>query len=517
VNAPKKDGQVKPNLTRRDFIKLLSVVPPTLYLKPAVVDFLDNKNEDSVNFIILVFDAWSAANVSLYGYPRETTPNLKRLANKAIVYHNHYAGGHYTTPGTATLLTGVHPWKHHLYHTIFKLEDYYKNHNIFGSFPDYYRFAYTHNPLAEKVIQDLAEVLDQLKPHEDLFSSMDIAAKLFPDDYDTASVAWIRSMELLEDGYANSIFSSRIWSYFYNKFLKQNEDKFPLGVPNFGDVHFFFLEDAIDWLANNVKKMRNPFLTYFHLLPPHDPYKTREEFVNWFANDKFKPPDKPEHFMAADIRFDPHIINRRRYDEFILYVDAEIGRLFSMLEADGNLENTCIIITSDHGEIFERGLVGHFYPCMYQPSVKVPLLIMPPGQKERIDIHTPTAAIDILPTLLNITGREIPSWMEGKVLPPYNSEYPADRSVYVMDAKLSMPGKPYDNASLMLRKEQFKLIYHFGSLEYYKILNGEPYLELYDIENDPEEMENLFEKRPEIANELLDELNAKLASMGLLK
>jgi arylsulfatase A-like enzyme len=263
--------------------------------------------------------------------------------------------------------------------------------------------------------------------------------------------------------------------------------------------------------------MRNPFLTYFHLLPPHDPYGTRKEFVNRFAHDNFKTPDKTEHFMTDGKTYKQHRADRRQYDEYILYVDAEIGRLFSILEANGSLENTCVIITSDHGEMFERGIWFHLKPCMYQPLVNIPLLIMPLGQKERIDIHTPTAAIDILPTLLNIAGIEIPPWAEGMVLPPYNVEYPSDRSIYVMDAKHSEAGKPYENASLMLRKENYKLIYHFGVVREYEVLNGEQYLELYDLESDPEEMDNLFKKRPEIANQLFDEMNAKLASMNLLK
>ena len=221
--------------------------------------------------------------------------------------------------------------------------------------------------------------------------------------------------------------------------------------------------------------------------------------------------------MSDDLTNKQHIADRRQYDEYILYVDAEIGRLFSMLGADGSLENTYIIITSDHGEMFERGVHHHGKPCMYQSLVNIPLLIFPPGQKERIDIHRPTAAIDVHPTLLNIAGREIPPWLEGRVLPPYDTEYPSDRSIYVVDAKFSELGKPYENASLMLQKENFKLIYHFGVERYYEVLNGEPYLELYDLENDPEEMENLFEKRPEIANELFDEMNAKLASMNLSK
>ena len=68
------------------------------------------QNESVQNIIIIVFDAFSAYHISLYGYQRETAPNISRLAERAIVYHNHYAGGNYTTPGTASLLTGAQPW-----------------------------------------------------------------------------------------------------------------------------------------------------------------------------------------------------------------------------------------------------------------------------------------------------------------------------------------------------------------------------------------------------------------------
>ena len=61
------------------------------------------------NVLIVVFDAWSALNCSLYGYPRDTTPNIKRLAEKGTVYHNHYAAGTWTIPGTSSLLTGALP------------------------------------------------------------------------------------------------------------------------------------------------------------------------------------------------------------------------------------------------------------------------------------------------------------------------------------------------------------------------------------------------------------------------
>ncbi len=62
--------------------------------------------------VVIVFDAFSAYNISLYGYQRETTPNIARWAERAVVYHNHNAGGNFTIPGTASLLTGTYPWTH---------------------------------------------------------------------------------------------------------------------------------------------------------------------------------------------------------------------------------------------------------------------------------------------------------------------------------------------------------------------------------------------------------------------
>ncbi len=64
---------------------------------------------NSPNIIVLVFDAMSADNLSLYGYRRETSPNFERLAQRSNVYHSHYSAGSFTTSGTASLLTGLYP------------------------------------------------------------------------------------------------------------------------------------------------------------------------------------------------------------------------------------------------------------------------------------------------------------------------------------------------------------------------------------------------------------------------
>ena len=99
--------------------------------------------------LIVVFDAFSAYNISLYGYRRETTPHITRLAERAIVYHNHFAAGNYTTTGTASLLTGVYTWTHRAFQMYASVMDALQTKSIFHAFNDDYRIAYSHNPLTK--------------------------------------------------------------------------------------------------------------------------------------------------------------------------------------------------------------------------------------------------------------------------------------------------------------------------------------------------------------------------------
>ena len=89
------------------------------------------------------------------------------------------------------------------------------------------------------------------------------------------------------------------------------------------------------------------------------------------------------------------------------------------MEESGMLENTWLIFTSDHGEMFERGINGHMTVCQHEPVMKIPLIIFEPGQTTRRDVYTPTNSVDVLPTLLHLTGQPVPDWVEGEVyIPP---------------------------------------------------------------------------------------------------
>jgi hypothetical protein len=113
--------------------------------------------------------------------------------------------------------------------------------------------------------------------------------------------------------------------------------------------------------------------------------------------------------------------------------------------------------------------------------------------------------------MLHLTGQPSASWTEGVVLPPFSDSYPGEnRSVYALEARKSGKYAPLRTATTTLRKGQYKLLYFFG----YEELAGGERVELYDIENDPEEVNDLSATKRETAGELLNELKAKLAEVN---
>ena len=503
------------HVTRRDFLKLAGLFPLSV-AAPRLVNTLPSLQSNGIpqNIIIIVFDALSAYNISLYGYPRKTAPNLDRLAERAIVYHNHYASGNFTTPGTASLLTGTYPWTHRAFQHRDTVEESFVEKNLFSAFPNFYRITYSHNPLVNVLASQFRESIDDLIPR-DRFLLKNILGTpvIFNRDEDIADVSWVRTMNRMEDGFAYSLFLSHLYDFFYKKWSDAKYENikllYPRGIPGLQTESHFLLEDAIDWLRENLGVLPQPFVGYFHFLPPHAPYRTHKDFYGRFGEDglTFKP-KRLDIFSEEDYRFDTAIENRTMYDEFILYVDREFGRLFDNLENSGLLENTWIVLTSDHGEMFERGVIGHSTPLLYEPVIRVPLMIFEPRRNTRLDVHTLTSAVDVLPTLLHVTGQSPALWTEGSVLPPYSPN--TEESIFVLEAKKNKKYAPLTIATTALVKGQYKLMYFFG----YDELDGGERIELYDIEADPEEMTDLYSTKRETVDAMLHELKTKLQGVN---
>ena len=502
---------MKSMLSRREFLKLASLLPLLYTLPPSQNPNSHQELSKKPNILILVFDAWSAANTSLYGYPRRTTPNLDKLAEKAIVYHNHYAGGHFTSPGTASLLTGTTPWTHQAFDFNAPVLDALSRKSIFNAVPDYHRFAYTHNPLVNTLLQQFMVDIDTLKPLEDLYLKDTLSLlRLFKNDVEIGTISQNRSLNQGDDGLSYSLYLSRLYEYFSQKKMENLRAKLPRGITNYGDYNFFILEDAIDWLSKTIKTSPSPFLGYHHFYPPHDPYYTRVEFLDAFATDSYRPFSKEAHFLQNKPR---QVVKeqQRWYDEFILYVDSEIARLFSNLEKNGILENTWVFLTTDHGEMFERNILGHSAPVYYQPMIRIPLLVFLPCGS-RIDIHENTSAIDLLPTISQIAGCQIPGWTEGLVLPPFNKTDPLDdRDITSVQVESLNSDGVVEEATVLLIRGRYKLIWYLG---YDQLAPNREFIELYDLKADPEELDNLYPKRSDLVNDLIPVLESKISDLN---
>jgi arylsulfatase A-like enzyme len=500
-------------LNRREFLKIAGLLPLSYAFQPSILIPSSQAQLDQQNVLILVFDAWSASNMSLYGYTRKTTPHLDRLAEKAIVYHNHYAGSHYTTPGTASLLTGTAPWTHQAFDFNAVVVDQLATKSIFHAFPKHYRLAYTHNPLANTLLRQFMPAIDDFKSWESLYlENAALFLKLFQKDIDTAIVSRNRALKQGDDGYSYSLYISKLNDYLIKRTLEKLEADFPRGVTNNDDIDFFLLEDGIDWLSNALQKAPPPFLGYYHFFPPHDPYNTRADFFGAFESDGYRPLPKKTHFLQEKIP--PKNLNRlrRTYDEFILYVDSEFARLYSELESTGLLEKTWIFLTTDHGELFERNFLGHTDPVFYQPIIHIPLVIFPPGQRTRIDIHTNTTAADLLPTISHITGQAVPDWAEGSILPPFSKPNQVkDHDISTIQLKIIDKAGSILQATAMLLRGRYKLMWFFG---YEDVKPPGEFIELYDLQSDPEEMNNLYPQEKVLGDELLNVLKAKLADLN---
>jgi arylsulfatase A-like enzyme len=216
---------------------------------------------------------------------------------------------------------------------------------------------------------------------------------------------------------------------------------------------------------------------------------------------------KPEHFFSQGQVKNAMSRDINLYDNYILYVDAEFDRLISEMEATGALENTWVILTSDHGEMFERGIIGHTNPAIFAPLLHVPLFIFGPGVTQREDIFTPTSSLDLLPTLAQLAGRPIPDWAEGEVLPWFRTTPTnPDRSIYGINARHNDKFKRITHASISMLKGSYRLSAYLG----YPELNGETRYELYNLANDPHELEDVYAVKKQIASEMVSELNDKL-------
>ena len=292
-------------MKRREFLKLSSLASSAAFLPQWLSAPHIQADQSQQNVLVLVFDAWSGRDISLYGYPRPTMPNLERLAQRAVVYHNHFAGGPYTTPGSASLLTGLYPWTHRAVNINGLVTGAHKQHSMWAEFPQFYKIGYSQNNNTVSLLRQLGHAgMDKLIPLREMTLDPDPwVAGLFSNDLDIAGVA--REMIFTTADFSNSLLFPGLRKarskQRAEKYPQALVDEFPRGFSTTHGEIKLVLRDGMDWLAQQLPQFPAPFAGYFHFMPPHDPYATSKEFIDIFKEDGYVPPHKPSIFSIRDI------------------------------------------------------------------------------------------------------------------------------------------------------------------------------------------------------------------------
>ena len=259
------------------------------------------------------------------------------------------------------------------------------------------------------------------------------------------------------------------------------------------EVAFQATQKLYDWSRSSMIRSAGPGALTVSFSHPHDPYVARKKHWDLYENCQaldpefgFIPMDKQDPhsqrlYAASDYAsFDitPENIRRSRRGYFasISYLDEKIGELLDVLTRTRMLDDTIIVLASDHGDMLgERGL--WFKMCFFEGSARVPLMFA--GRGIEPGLHTaPVSNLDLCPTVCDLAGIDmgaIMPWTDGQSLVPV-MKGEARTAPVLMEYAAEGSSAPL----VAIREGRYKFIH----------CELDPPL-LYDLENDPQERENL--------------------------
>ncbi len=271
-------------------------------------------------------------------------------------------------------------------------------------------------------------------------------------------------------------------------------------------------DDSVEFIEQAAKKDA-PFFMYLSFNAPHDPRQAPKEYLDMYPLEDIKLPENflPEYPYSqyagtgrslrdetlAPFPRTPYSVKKSRQEYFAIvsHMDTQIGRILAALEASGKADNTYIFFTSDHGlACGEHGLLGK--QNMYESSVQVPLLMAGPGIEAGKSISAPVYLQDIMATSLELAGLEKPEQVDFNSLMPLatgkteNSSYDAIYGCYFSTQR-------------MVLDDKYKMI----------IYPAANVVRLYDVVNDPAEINDLAEKK----GQHVETLNTMLAKLEKLQ
>jgi len=423
--------------------------------------------------VLVSLDTTRADHLSTYGYARPTSPRLSAFAEDALLFTQARSPAAWTLPGHASVFTGQYPSRHGAH--------------LAGAW------------LTGESIDGRRQVA-------------------FPLAREATTLA-----EALRDrGYATAAFVAN-FSYLYRDWgiaqgFGRYEDAPGLllrHVPH--AVRFaqrfrpgFCLKPyrtareinaaALAWL-DRAPTGRPAFL-FLNYMEPHQPWLAEAPYDRWSRELPYARRLSQKNLYTHAIRNltdEEQTFIRANYDGQVLAMDEAFGELIAALKARGRYENALIVVFSDHGELLgEHGHMGHIGRMLYEPLLRVPLIVKQPGGgRLRGRDDRPVQLVDVLPTVLAAADAPLPANVQGEALPDVT--HPSIAEEDVNPFLVARYGAAYDRGVRVLYDGSYKLI---------TTTRGERML--FDLAADPGETTNLASVEPERTAALVRRLHEVL-------
>ena len=184
--------------------------------------------------------------------------------------------------------------------------------------------------------------------------------------------------------------------------------------------------DVIGWL--DARPQDQPFFLYVHTVDPHVPYMPPADMLALYDPDPYEGPVdfNRDRELLEHVKSGSQALTERDrvrlealYDGEITYHDAHFGSIIEALERRGVADETIVIFTADHGEEFwDHGSVGHGH-SVYEELINVPLIVRIPGVTDGgVRLEDSVGLVDVLPTIYDAMGRDIPDDLSGESFLP---------------------------------------------------------------------------------------------------
>ncbi|MFO7947120.1 MAG: sulfatase-like hydrolase/transferase [Armatimonadota bacterium] len=470
------------------------------------------------NLLFIFTDQHRADCLGITGHPQVQTPHLDSIGDEGIVFENAYCTQPVCTPSRSTIMTGLYP------------------HNT--------RCMCNQAPL-RRDIQTIAELLPQGEWESGYFGKWHLGNEVIGQH------GFEKNWVATEDHYRNAPlnYTEEDWrqrhsSYHY--FLKEKgleEDAeaddgyrwFSRGLacdlPKELGKPAFLAGEVSDFIRRNQDQ---PFVAYVNFLEPHSPFWGPFDYMYDPEDLEFDENFLVEQDETRPLRYrmlsearkwlyegDPEAYYRRTFGRYlgnVSVVDGAVGRILDTLRECDLEEDTIIIYTSDHGDqmgahyLYGKGV-------QYEESVRIPLLMHIPmidSPHDRVD--APVSQVDLVPTLMELLGQEVPEGLDGYSMVPFISdEGPlTEENVFIEWQTQTVFGPARDNEDSQWSREKRE---HIGrdvgrtivSPEGWKLtLRERDENELYNLKEDPHELENLFGQSQ--YSDVVEELTARVES-----